>query len=211
MPRQLAAPQTALQPYDLSEDRPDVLEGAPVTRRYREAVLDIETTNLRANMGMCIAAVVKPLGLSAIELRLDRYKDREPWDDSPLIADLRVVLGQCAKVITWNGSRFDFPFIRTRSFLNGLHYEPVMVAHCDLLYVARRTLLFTSHKLKTDINAFAAGQKPEPREETWRRAGYGDTAALDEITARCVEDCRQLEPVFMQLEPYIRSYRQEVI
>ncbi len=187
-------------------DQPEFLAGAPETRRFREVMLDIETTNLRGNMGRITVACVKPVGMETLILRMDNY-DAPLWDDSLLVKDLRDTLAKCARVVTWFGARFDTKFIRTRSVLQNLHHDVVGFRHLDLYDTSRRELLMTSHKLKTLVNTFGAGQKPEPREETWRRAMFGDKRSLDEIANRCVEDVRQLECVYLQLEPYIQSWK----
>jgi uncharacterized protein YprB with RNaseH-like and TPR domain len=187
-------------------DQPEMLEGAPSIRPYREVGLDIETTNLRANLGHILCAVVKPVGMEPIVLRLDSYKKRELWDDGPLVRDLRTLLAQCSRVFGWYSSRFDIPFIRTRSMLGDLHREAVGFRHCDLYFQERRQLLLHSNRLGVLMDTFSKEQKPMPRPEAWRRAGFGDKAAMDEIVQRCIGDVRGMETVYLQIEPFVQTW-----
>lgn len=179
----------------------------PEPRRYREVGLDIETTNLRGDFGMILCACLKPVGEAPIVLRLDEYDKRKPWDDTPLVRDLIDRLSECSKAFGWYSGRFDIPFIRTRKTLDRIE-ESVTLRHTDLLQASRRGLLIHNHRLETLMNLFAANKKTDIRPEAWRRAGFGDKAAMDVVVEHCVEDVKGMEQVYFILEPYVQTWSQ---
>src|SRR6266498_4859894 len=175
----------------------------PTPRLYREVGLDIESTNLKADFGVVLVACVKPMGEPVITLRLDDYKDRDPWDDSPLIKDLVTLLGQCTRVYTWYGRWFDIPFIRTRKLLVG-NNTLVAFSHTDLWETVKKTFLLTNNKLDTYAKALSSKQKTEVDWGYWRRAMFGDEQSMDYIVDHCEADVAAMEQVYLQIEGYIR-------
>jgi uncharacterized protein YprB with RNaseH-like and TPR domain len=186
---------------------PDYLGGTE-PRAYREAALDIETSSLSADQGRIIVACVKPLGEGPIVLRMDEY-DVPLWDDGPLVKDLLNLLSECVRIYTWYGQKFDIPFIRTRKILRRVEHDPVILRHADLYVVGRRHLKMHNHRLATYMSAFSPEMKLELRSEVWRRAAYGDAAALNEVVERCKSDVTALEPIYIELEPHIQTWRRE--
>lgn len=198
---------------DIKLDDPEFLDDDLIpTRKYREVGLDLETTNLRANFGHILCACVKPVGQPVITLRLDDFKKREPWDDTPLVMELCDLLNECAKVYGWYSGKFDIKFLRTRKVLNRI-VEPVTFAHADLILTARRRLLFHNNRLDTWNKSFSPRtiQKTDIEWEMWRRAAFGDKRAMNKVVEHCERDVESMEYSFLQLDPYITSWRQEIL
>jgi len=106
----------------------------------RIVAFDIETPNLKADIGFVLCAIVKPLGEDPVVLRLDELRgdSGKPWDDGRLVATLVDILASAHLAYGWNIRRFDIRFLRTRRLLLGQSQTPRMVATIDLLQVARR-------------------------------------------------------------------------
>lgn len=184
----------------------------PTPRLFREAGFDLETTNLKANFGTILCACVKPVGEEPITFRIDDLPGTAPWDDSQLIRRLCELLNSCGKVFGWYSSRFYVKFLRTRKLLNNLQM-PCTFAHADLWVAARSQLALHNNRLDTWNRSFAPpdAQKTAIDWESWRRAGSGDSPSLDEVVDHCQRDVTSMEYSFLLLDPFIKSWKQEVV
>lgn len=180
---------------------------------YREVGIDIETSSLRADLGMVLAVCAKVVGDDEVYIwRLDDYKDRKPWDDSPLVEDFTQFLNLCAKTFGWNSNRFDVKMLRTRRMLNGHGDSQVSFTHCDLLPVARQRFNLRNNRLGTWLEAIKADFDKTPLDPlVWQMAEHGDEGAMDAVVEHCIHDVRGMEQVFLTLDPWLRNWRLETI
>lgn len=195
---------------EITDDADDVIP--PASHRYYEVGFDIETTNLKGNFGMVLAAVVKPVGGAPIILRLDdpKYKDRKPWEDKPLLEDLGVILEDCARVFGWYSSRFDVPFLRTRRVLSGVK-GTVSFRHADLIYPSRGNFKFHNNRLETLMNMFSTVKKTDIVPEDWRRAQFMDRRSMNRVVEHCVADVCGMEDVYLRLGPFVQTWSRQTI
>ncbi|KKL14685.1 hypothetical protein LCGC14_2513240, partial [marine sediment metagenome] len=83
------------------------------------ATFDIETSNLSADFGRVLCAVVKQVGKKPIIFRGDTYaswKKGNKYDDSMLVKDIIEELNKHDVLIAHNGMKFDRPFLNTRAY-----------------------------------------------------------------------------------------------
>jgi uncharacterized protein YprB with RNaseH-like and TPR domain len=170
----------------------------------REAILDIETTHLSADLGRILVACLKPVGQEAIVFRLDNYPEfqSEPWSDRPLVRDLLEHLARTVRIITWYGKRFDIPFIRTRKAILGVDSieSLIRLQHLDLYYVARQQLRMHTHRLENYMMHWSQYEKTEVRPQEWQKAAFGHRASMDYVVEHCLRDVHGLEDVYLELE-----------
>lgn len=194
-------PEPKLELPEFYPDLPDI-------RQYTVAGFDLETTDLSADFGMILACVIKPLECKdPIVLRLDNYKDRDPWDDAPLVREICDVLADCSKVYGWNSQLFDVKMLRSRKVLDNIQ-ETITFSHADLLHAAKRVFRFHNSRLDTLMQRFSKYQKTPINSEAWRRAAFGDKRAMDVVVHHCINDVLGMEDVFRYLDPHVRTWQQ---
>jgi uncharacterized protein YprB with RNaseH-like and TPR domain len=177
---------------------------------YRELGIDIETTSLKADFGLVLCACLKPVGEKPIVLRLDKYPNRDPWDDTPLIKDIVDVLSDCSRTFGWYSKPFDVPFIRTRKLMAGMT-ELVAFRHADLIRTSRANFKFHNNRLETLINNLSNHRKTDIHPMYWMRAAFCHKPSMDKVVEHCVADVCGMEDVYLRLEPYIQTWSQVVL
>lgn len=171
------------------------------------AVVDIETTNLGADFGFMLCAVVKPLRMSPKIFRWDDYNVNILDEDKLLVRAVVKELDRYQFIITYNGIKFDQRFINTRCLY---HKIPLMdeKLHIDLLPLARRCLRMRSKRLEAVINFLEIKEKKTPLDpRKWRLAMLGHKKSMDEVVKHCIQDTKSLEMAYDRLCPLIKSVK----
>jgi uncharacterized protein YprB with RNaseH-like and TPR domain len=175
-------------------DAPSVIVGAKV--HLFDAYLDIETTGLSHQY-----ADITVIGIYLVngsEGRLVQLVGSEVTVDSLLEA-----VGGVDTIYTYNGSRFDLPFIR-----GALGIDLNMVAdHHDLMYDCWRCSLFGGFKAVEEqlgIPRQLKGITGLDAVMLWQRyRDYGDQAALALLLQYNKEDVMNLEVLKERLSPFV--------
>lgn len=171
--------------------------------------LDIETTDLKANFGYIIAAVLVPLyGGPPKVFRLDDpdYRTTEVYNDSHLVAALATDLDECTCVLGWNIKMFDIPFINTRLMHAG--EPPLEKRMCiDLMYYARRpNMVLHSSRLESVMDFLKLkSRKSKVDPDIWVRAKELEVDAMDYVVRHCVADTRALKEAWEYLRPFVST------
>jgi hypothetical protein len=163
---------------------------------YPLVSLDIECSDLKADLGLVIVAAVKPLG--------DDYPDRHQWEDVPLLSDLFQMLAHVEKAVGWYSSLHDLPFLRTRRVLQGMEPGPLL-RHSDLYFAAKNHLRLHSNRLAAVAQHFSTHRTVEVEVPVWVRAAYGDREAIDKVARKCVADVRMTEDVGLALKDWVKT------
>ena len=127
------------------------------------AVFDIETTNLGADFGVVLCAVVKPIGENFAPriFRLDSTKHEVREEDKYLVLQVKEELEKHEIVISYNGIRFDIPFLNTRLMY---HNKDIIkeLLHIDLIMPARKNFRMYRKSLQNVINLLDIREKKTP-------------------------------------------------
>lgn len=169
---------------------------------------DIETTNLKADFGIILCAVVKPLGHKPLKIfRLDDHRARVCDEDKFLVKALRDELEKYEFLIGHNSIRFDRMFINTRLMYHSL--EPMHEKlHIDTLTIARSCMRISYRSLERIIQFLDIPEKKTPLDpKQWRHAMLGDRNAMDAVVKHCIQDVKSLELVYDRLKPFMKSVR----
>lgn len=165
------------------------------------ACFDIETTDLKADGGRIICASIKPLGGPVETYYSDLYTKNGGDDDKKVITLIRDRLRDFDYVITWYGTGFDMPFLKTRLLIQD--QEPLgEIYHLDLYYTSRFHYLFNNNRMQTVEEALFAGKSLKTRlgRMIWADAVRFDwkkrKAACDYIANHCEMDVESLENIF---------------
>ena len=171
---------------------------------------DIETTDLKANFGHIIAAVLVPLygPCKPLVLRLDDpiYQQPHSYDDSLLVKELALQMEEATCWIGWNSKLFDAAFINTRLMVAG--QRPLEKRfHCDLMYMARRpNIALHSSRLEAVMDFLQLdSRKSKIDPAIWVRAKDLEHDAMDYVCKHCVNDTKALREAFEYLRPFIGS------
>lgn len=176
----------------------------------RTGVLDIETSNLKADYGVVLTWCIKPLGGKVISDVITPDDIEEGGKDGS--EDRRIVrscIDACLnfdKIITYYGKRFDVPYLRARAlhmrepfpFFGSIHHVDVydIVKHRFCMSrksqeVACRFLL--NHTDKTHFDG-----------SIWREAARGKKGALKKVLEHNIYDVTDLEKLYTTVIDYSR-------
>ncbi|HER43060.1 MAG TPA: hypothetical protein ENO08_01200 [Candidatus Eisenbacteria bacterium] len=117
--------------------------------------LDLETTGL----AMAPLFLVGLMYSSGDDLVIDQLFARDYTEERAVLVHTAETLRRFGVLVTFNGARFDVPFLEDRMIYSGLEFAPTP-GHLDLLPVARRVLKkrTPNHKLQT-LERFLCNRK----------------------------------------------------
>ena len=167
-------------------------------------VFDLETSSLKANFGVVLCGVVKPIGGEFRVFRLDNFTDK--WsNDSPLVETLINELSSPLVLVAHNGVRFDRPFLNARATRWDIPPLTPRGRIIDPVVLARKHFAMSWNGLESLSVFLQTEHRKSPVDgELWLRAILDhDELALDEIVAHCINDVLVLEEVVTKLQPFI--------
>ena len=178
------------------------------------ASLDIETSNLNADFGYILCAVVKPYRDKPKIFRIDDYKEwvSAKYNDKPMIKELVKHLNTFDGLVTYFGRYFDIPFLRSQIIAYDLPRIKDMF-HIDVHQLVRYKLKLHNNKLQTLIeylNTYRSGKK-RIEEKThinalyYRKAVTGDRSGINELSRHCIKDVIALEQCYDFLKSEMRA------
>lgn len=172
---------------------------------------DLETfgMNFNADAGFIMVASYKWQGEDKVHTITRRHPgrwSRKLFDDKEICQKFAEVFATADMHVTWNGTRFDVPFLQTRMLKHGLGILPP-IAHEDGLRTARRTLKMR-RSLGNIQKFFELGTKKEEMNlaKVWLPAAAGDPVALKQVIKRCESDVKLLEEAYNLLAPLSNTH-----
>jgi len=156
------------------------------------AVFDLETTNLKGDVGrlLCGSVLSYPSG-SMVTFRIDELNSGSYAKDGPLAVAIRDHIERHHIACGWFSKGFDISFLNTRLAKAGerpmnrmLHIDPIWY------YRGFRGLKPRSSKMSVVAEFFDIERKQSVDVDVWIDAAGGDIAALDELCDRCESDVR---------------------
>jgi uncharacterized protein YprB with RNaseH-like and TPR domain len=168
----------------------------------RVALFDLEMSNLNADYGMILCAVIKEYNQEPVVIRCDDMPSfaKCPWSDTQLARRIRDELEKFDIIVSWNGVRFDIPFLNAR-LMQARAVPMKRVKHIDLLYQARFKFKLSSNSL-ANVQEFLRlkHQKTAIQGNNWTKAMRGNRAAMDYIVKHCILDVRVLEETYDKMK-----------
>ena len=169
--------------------------------------LDIETTHLKANMGIILCWYIKPEGGTDYDKYLLSRKEilTRGVEDKRSLQALNKALQKYDIIVTYYGKGFDAPFIRHRALIQGVDF-PVyqQMNHLDMYFVVKSKLKCTRNSLDAACASFGIVGKTHINWEDWRWAAKGDVDALAMVDDHNQGDVDILEELYNKLKPHIR-------
>lgn len=175
----------------------------------RTVVCDLETTDLRADIGVLIVACygvlddddnIKEMHTETIQsigkgTVADRERKLALWA-SKQWSDSDIIIGQ-------NHVGFDRHFLDGVLFRNQLPMLPPRIL-CDTYQTAKGKLGMGA-SMRNLVDIMGIGAKDAPSKDDWRKANHGDKEALERIKERCESDVEMTAAMWRRLKPIYYS------
>lgn len=180
-------------------------------------ILDLETLSLNAFKSPIV--MMGMLKGSKHESILDQWILESPEQEEELLRTLQTKLQQLYRddltLITYNGTYFDLPYLKTRSQIHGLSLPLFRMRHRDLyseLRTLRRRFSFPDLKLRSVASAWEfpiqdpidSAQFIEIFEHFWESK---DALALEQCVAHNAEDLIHTAKIFEKLSNFRTRHR----
>ena len=166
--------------------------------------LDIESTGFSANIDVMLSWCLKGRGIKDVAgACITREELMSDDQDARIVEQLVDEMNKYDVVVTYYGTRFDIPFIRTRALYHGTYFPMYrQKSHKDLYYVVRSKLKLHRSSLMAATEFFGIAGKTRIRPEFWQKARWGDEQSLEYIYKHNVADVVILEKLHRRLEEY---------
>lgn len=167
----------------------------------RIGIFDIETTGLLANWSVLAAWCILDHDSGKIVSDLVTGREIRDRTDKRLVKSACDELKKYDRIITWYGTRFDLPFVRTKALYHSIDFPAYKdLYHTDLLYVSRQKLRLHSNRLGNVCQYFKIPAKSHPMTpELNNDLQAGKQYALDDVLEHCKEDVWSTNEVFKKL------------
>ena len=178
----------------------------------RIAYLDIETSDLKADFGIVLTWCLKFQKDKNIYSAIITKEDIEDRTfDKRIIKSLLEALENVDIVVTYYGTDFDIPFLRTRAEKWRLDFPKYgYIAHWDLYYKVKK--LFKTHRKSLGVvtNFLGISGKTFIDGDIWFVAQYGDEKALKYILEHNKQDVIILEKLHERIKEYSKWERRSL-
>jgi uncharacterized protein YprB with RNaseH-like and TPR domain len=169
----------------------------------RIGFLDIEASNLNADFGIILSYCIGHAdGIIANVIKPTELKSKQT--DKRVVQDLLKDLEEFDRVVTYYGTKYDIPFIRSRALEHKLTFPDFgTLYHTDVYYWAKAKLCIHRKRLQTVCDFLGIKAKEHPLHGgMWTKALSGCSKSLDYILTHNMEDVTSLAEVFYTLSPF---------
>ena len=181
-------------------------------RKDRVAVIDIETSNLKADYGIILTWCIKPLGekkiIQGVISAADIKKGRKGDEDRRVTIELIDEMQKYDKLIGYYSKRFDLPYVRARALHMNIPFPFFgSIQHVDVYDIIKNRFCISR---KTQENAcrvlLGDTDKTHFAGAIWRDAARGDKKALAEVLEHNIYDVQDLEKLYLKVREYARRH-----
>jgi uncharacterized protein YprB with RNaseH-like and TPR domain len=198
-------------------EKPDT---SPVKEKI--GIFDIETTGLQANWSVMVSWCMLDHDTGDIAEDLIKRSEIRNRTDRRVIKSAIAEIKKYDRIITWYGSRFDVPYVRTKALYHkGREKNKESTAfnfpafrdlyHTDLLYLSRSKLKLHSNRLESVCQYFgipAKIHKMTPELNNDLQAGREH--ALIDVLEHCREDVWSTNEVFKMFMEHTMLHKRSI-
>lgn len=177
-----------------------------ILQKLKIGYFDIESGGLNANFDYMLTYCIKTKGKEEyFEGRINQQDILSFEFDKNILKQLIIDLQKFDVIVTYYGTKFDIPFIRTRAISHKLKF-PVFgtIQHKDVYYMAKRLTRCHRTSLDTVCAMFNIKGKNHIKGNFWMMAKVGDEIALNYVADHNRKDCIILEKLHKKLEEYAK-------
>jgi uncharacterized protein YprB with RNaseH-like and TPR domain len=132
----------------------------------------------------------------------------KPEDEKEALVWFKDKLKDCKLIITWNGDKFDIPFLLTRALILGVDLsELTKIKSLDLCKFCKEKFSLAKYSL-VEVSRSLGIKKQD--EINWKSMSSlylesirGNENARNEIVKHCESDLLALKEVFEKVKPYV--------
>jgi len=168
---------------------------------------DIETSNLNADFGIMYSYAFKVDGEDTYYCsRVTKDELRNGTLDKRLVKDCIKDMMKFDVIITYYGTRFDIPYLRSRALYYNYDIFPMYgyIKHIDVYSMVKNKLKMHNGRLESACRFLGIEGKTHLDSRYWVRAMTGDEQALEYILEHNKKDVEITEKLYKRLEPYYR-------
>jgi DNA polymerase elongation subunit (family B) len=180
----------------------------------RIGIFDIETTwGFNADYGFMLCYVLKEYHRAKMYSECINKRDIVTFNyDKRIIEQLVKDFKKFDVIVTYNGSRFDIPYSRTRALKYGFDYPKYgYMKHIDLYYIVKYKLKMRPNSLENACSFFGIKGKNHVDREIWLRASQGDRTSLKYIDDHCHRDVKECtESLYDKIIDYARKTNRSI-
>lgn len=178
------------------------------------AYLDIETADLNANWGFMLSWCIKYRDDDKIRKSIIKKKEIFDYEfDERLVKELLEELKNVDIVVTYYGTRFDIPFIRSRAMFWGMDDDFPAYGdkyHWDLYYKVRSKFKLHSNKLSVACAFLGIEGKTPLTSDLVMMAQYAHPKALKTMMEHNIGDVEILEKLHNKLWRHSKWIRKSI-
>jgi len=176
----------------------------------RLGYLDIESSGLDADNDWMLSWCIKPADSSKIAYGNVTYDDIFDGPgkvnrqfDKLMIFELLLEMQNYTGLVTYYGTGFDIPFIRSKAMKYNLVFpEYKKIAHIDLYYQVRSKMKLSHSSLSAATKHLDIAGKTHLDFKYWKLACLGDKKAMEELLHHNKQDVVILQKLHKELEPF---------
>jgi uncharacterized protein YprB with RNaseH-like and TPR domain len=157
-----------------------LIDEAQWWKQVKTGYLDIETTQFNAAYGYMLSWAIKDRDSGEILSDGITRKDIASGHfDRRIVKSLLKAMEEFDCVVTYYGTGFDIPFIRTRAYTHQLGFFNMgQIKHIDLYYIVKSKLKLQRSSLEAATHLFGIEGKNHVNPEIWISASIGDPKAM---------------------------------
>ena len=176
--------------------------------QQRMGVLDTENSALDAEWGIMLCYCIKVLGKKKIYQRqITKNELLSDKEDSEVVRSCIKDIKKFDRVITYYGTGYDLPFIRTRAMVNKIPF-PFFGAlhHTDVYYIVRGKFRLKRNRQENACRVLLGRTlKTHVNPKIWRKALQGNKKQLDWILDHCQRDVKDLELLYNKVMDFSKG------
>lgn len=124
----------------------------------------------------------------------------DPITDAYILPKIFTILSEADVVVTYYGSKHDYPFLLARLAQMGLHLDP-SIKHVDVFNYVARKLNLSSSSLDSAAKFFGLESKTKVSHSLWVDCWSGIHKSLVEMADYCKQDVAVLKSVYHRMTP----------
>lgn len=168
---------------------------------------DIETTGLKANFDYMLTYCIKTRNKAEYKTGVIDVKEIRRFKfDKKIMANLIRDISDYDVVVTYYGTGFDIPFVRTRALYWKQDFPQFgYIQHKDVYYMVKSKLRLHRNSLDAATRFLGIKGKNHINGEIWNKAKLGDVESLDYVLDHNIRDCVILEKLHKRLELFAKK------
>lgn len=189
-----------------------LIDDAQWWKQVRTGYLDIETTGFNASFCFMLSWAIRDGNTGKVYSDSITQKDLESGNlDRRIVRNLLEVMNKFDCVVTYYGTKFDLPFIRTRAYANGFQFFNIgQIKHIDLYYVVKSKLKLQRSSLEAACALFGIKGKNHVASDIWLLAMIGHKKSLDYVVDHNIRDVEILQQLHKRLETQSKFIKRSI-